>query len=77
MAAATQIQPASPAFASVAFHRARLLLQAGKKDEALTYLDTILAQGKEAVPVSAANWLRAVRMQVTFGVCGMAVRIPS
>ena len=64
MAAATQIQPTSPAFASVAFHRARLLLQAGKKDEVRTYLQTVLAQGKEALPVSAANWLRAVRMQV-------------
>jgi tetratricopeptide (TPR) repeat protein len=64
VAAAAQIQPTSPAFASVAFHRARLLLQAGKRDEARTYLDTILAPGKEAVPVSASNWLRAVRMQV-------------
>jgi len=64
MAAATQIQPTSPAFASVAFHRARLLLQAGKKDEVRTYLHTVLAQGKEALPVSAANWLRAVRMQM-------------
>ena len=64
VAAATQIQPTSPAFASVAFHRARLLLQAGKKDEVRTYLDTILARGTDAFPVSAANFLRAVRMQV-------------
>jgi len=64
VAAATQIQPASPAFASVAFHRARLLLQAGKKDEVRTYLDPVLARGKDAFPVSAANFLRAVRMQV-------------
>jgi tetratricopeptide (TPR) repeat protein len=64
VAAAAQIQPSSPAFASVAFHRARLLLQAGKKDEARAYLDTILTQGHDALPVSAANWLRAVRMQV-------------
>ena len=64
VAAAAQIPSTSPAFASVAFHRARLLLQAGKRDEARTYLDTVLAQGKEALPVSASNWLRAVRMQV-------------
>jgi tetratricopeptide (TPR) repeat protein len=64
VAAAAQITSTSPAFASVAFHRARLLLQAGKRDEARTYLDTVLAQGKEALPVSASNWLRAVRMQV-------------
>lgn len=64
VAAATQIQPTSPAFASVALHRARLLLQAGKKDEVRTYLDTILARGKDALPTSAFNFLRAVRMQV-------------
>jgi hypothetical protein len=64
VAAAAQIQPSSPAFASVAFHRARLLLQAGKQDEVRTYLDTILTQGHDALPVSTANWLRAVRMQV-------------
>jgi tetratricopeptide (TPR) repeat protein len=62
--AATQIQPTSPAFASVAFHRARLLLQAGKQDEVRTYLDTILARGTDVFPVSAVNFLRAVRMQV-------------
>jgi hypothetical protein len=64
IAAATQVQPTSPAFASVAFHRARLLLQAGKKNEVRTYLDTVLAQEHETVPVSTVNWLRAVRMQV-------------
>src|SRR5438093_1235360 len=64
VAAATQLQPTSPAFASVAFHRARLLLQSGKKDEVRTYLDPILAQGKDVFPVSAANFLRAVRLQV-------------
>jgi len=54
----------SPAFASVAFHRARLLLQGGTKDEARQHLDTVLARGDAAFPPSALNLLRALRVQV-------------
>jgi tetratricopeptide (TPR) repeat protein len=64
VAAATNIQATSPAFASVAFHRARLLLQTGKKDEARQHLDMVLAPGSAAFPPSALNLLRALRMQV-------------
>lgn len=57
--AADQVATTSPAFASVAFHKVRLLMEADKKTEALQQLDKILANN--LVP-SARNQFLSQRM---------------
>jgi hypothetical protein len=64
LAAAAQMPQDAPAFASVMFHRLRLLAGSGKRDEARQQLDVLLAQGAPMFPPSARNLLLALRMQL-------------
>lgn len=62
--AAAAIDPASPGYPTASYHRARILAEAGRKDEARRLLDKLLAQkGRKApVPVSARNAFLSQRM---------------
>ncbi len=62
--AAAKVKPSSPAFATVAFHRLRLMIDTGKKDAARAELDGLLAGGDKAFPPSTLNSFRALRMRV-------------
>lgn len=59
LSAADKISSSSPAFPTVAFHKVRLLKEAGKNTEAVTELDKILTV---SLPVSARNQLYSQRM---------------
>lgn len=59
--AADQINPTSPAFASVAFHKVRLLMDLGKKGEASEQLDKILTNN---LTPSARNEFLSQRMML-------------
>lgn len=61
--AAARIRPDSPAFATAAYHHARLMIGAGRKDDARRKLDEILAL-KTPMPVSARNRFLALRMRL-------------
>ncbi len=62
--AASKVKPNSPAFASVAYHTLRVIIEAGRKDDARKQLDALLAaQGASLVP-SALNAFLALRMKV-------------
>jgi hypothetical protein len=63
VAAARAIPVASAAYPSLAFHRARLLIRAGKFDEART-LAAEMAAASAAWPPSAVNQLRAVQLRL-------------
>lgn len=63
-AAASKIKPESPAFLSLAFHRLCLLEQSGQGDKARHELDALLAERAPAMPISARNELRALRMKL-------------
>jgi tetratricopeptide (TPR) repeat protein len=60
LAAAAAIEPASPAYATVAFHRGRLLLQSGHPSDARAVLDRALAENH--LPRSSVNLLKAARL---------------
>jgi hypothetical protein len=63
IAAAAAVAPGSPAYATVAFHRARLLIDRRDLPSARTALDTALGEGeRNGVPLSALNRLRALRL---------------
>lgn len=64
LAAAAKVKADSPAFATVAFHQLRLLIESGKKDEARNLLDAMLAQHKAAMPPSMINILLSLRMKI-------------
>jgi hypothetical protein len=64
LAAAGQVPRETPAFASVEFHRVRLLATSGKRDEARQRLEGLLAQGGSMFPPSARNLLLALRMRL-------------
>jgi hypothetical protein len=64
LAAAEKVPQEAPAYATVTFHRLRLLAGAGRRDEARQQLDGLLAQGGLAVPPSARNLLLALRMKL-------------
>jgi hypothetical protein len=61
---ASKIAPGSPAFFTLAFHRLRLLDQSGHREEARHELDALLAQHSSAMPISARNEFRALRMKL-------------
>lgn len=63
LAASAQVAPKSPAYATAAFHRARLLIQAGKAEEARRLLNEVLSDKAPRLPRSAANLLLALRLQ--------------
>jgi hypothetical protein len=63
-AAASKITADSPAFLTLTFHRLRLLDQSGQGEKARRELDALLAQPAAAMPVSARNEFRALRMKL-------------
>jgi hypothetical protein len=60
--AAEKVKPGSPAYVTVTFHTARLLMEHGKVDEARARLDTLLAM-RDALPRSTVNEVAAARMK--------------
>ncbi len=60
--AAEKVKPGSPAYATVTFHAARLLMEQGKVDEARAKLDTLLAM-RNTLPRSTVNEVAAMRMK--------------
>src|SRR5438067_249100 len=64
IAIAIRTQPSSPAFPSLAFHGARLLVATGRSDAARGYLDTVLTKYRGYLNASASNQLMAARMML-------------
>jgi hypothetical protein len=64
LTAAGQVPREAPAFASVEFHRIRLLAASGKRDDARQRLEGLFAQGGSVFPPSARNLLLALRMRL-------------
>jgi hypothetical protein len=64
LVAAEKVPQEAPAFASVAFHRLRLLAASGRRDEARQQLDGLLSQGGATFPPSGRNLLLALRMKL-------------
>jgi len=62
--AAAAAQPASPGYVTVAFHRARLLLELGRVKDAIAVAGTVLAAPDIQSTPSAANLFRAMRMKL-------------
>lgn len=62
--AADGVKPGSPGFASVAFHRSRLLSEANQNNEARAVQDKLLSEQRNAFPPSSLNLLLALRMNV-------------
>ena len=62
LAAAAAVNSSSPAFATVAFHRARLLKAAGRADEGRAVLDQVLAGNRKQFTTSAVNLFLSQRM---------------
>ena len=62
--AALKVQPGSAAFSSARFHAARLLIEAGKKDDARRLLDESLNSKRSRVDESSRNLLLSLRMRV-------------
>lgn len=60
---AAKVQPGSPAFQTVAYHNVRLMLEAGRKDEARQKLDDVLAL-KTPMQASTRNRFLALRMKL-------------
>lgn len=53
--AAAKTQPTSPAFVTLSIHHARLLIEAGRRDEARALLDARTAAARKDWPASALN----------------------
>lgn len=64
LAAAKKEDFRSSAFATVAFHRLRLLSESGEKEEARAELDALLAEGHARFSLSSLNLLLALRMKI-------------
>jgi hypothetical protein len=62
--AAGRVAPASPAFATLTVHRARLLLEANRRDEARALIDERLPEARADWPVSALNALLGQRLSL-------------
>ena len=62
LSAAAQVDHSSPAFASLAFHSVRLLIESKRPDEARAALDKILANDRSKLSPSAVNLLLSQRM---------------
>jgi hypothetical protein len=65
LGAAAQVDHNSPAFASIAFHRVRLLMAAKRVDEARSVLDRYLADDRQNLSASALNLLLAERLSLS------------
>jgi hypothetical protein len=62
LAAAAEVNETSPAFATVAFHRARLLKATGRVDEGRAVLDHVLAGDRKQLTISTVNLFLSQRM---------------
>jgi len=62
IAAAEKVKPDSPAYVTVTFHAARLLMERDKADEARAKLDALLAM-RAMLPRSTLNQVAAMRMK--------------
>jgi len=62
LSAAANVNGSSPAFATLTFHRARVLKEAGRVEEARAVLDQILSGDRKQISVSAFNLLLSQRM---------------
>ncbi len=60
--AAAAVPPSSPAFPTVVFHHARLLMEANRSTEAQVLLDNALASDRSEMNASAINSLLSMRM---------------
>lgn len=78
--AASRVKPASPAYASVAFHSLRLLTETGREEEARRRSDALLLQHRASLPPSALNLLLSQRMRLATSLdefLQFAQRVPS
>ncbi|HEX4036462.1 MAG TPA: hypothetical protein VHX37_00260 [Acidobacteriaceae bacterium] len=64
LAAAKAVAPATPAYQTVFYHRVRLLIETGEKDQARTLLEAALPERIAGKPDSFLNGLLAERMAV-------------
>ena len=64
LAAAAAVNYSSPAFATLAFHRIRLLKEANRMQEARAVLDKTLAGDRQQLPASAINLFLSERMML-------------
>lgn len=64
LSAASNLNADSPAFASAAFHSARLAIEAGRVDAARTDLDELLAKHRDLFNASTLNLMLGQRMLV-------------
>jgi hypothetical protein len=74
------VNASSPAYAGIAFHRGRLLAEAGRGDQARAEVDELLAPAGNALPRSATNLLLALRMTLAKNLdewLKYSVRMPS
>jgi hypothetical protein len=62
LSAAAAVNSSSPAFATVTFHRARLLKAAGRADEGRAVLDQILGGDRKGLTTSTVNLFLSQRM---------------
>jgi hypothetical protein len=61
---AEKVQPDTPMFATIAYHRIRLYMELAQRSEALRLLDQMIATQFELLPVSAQNQLLKMRMDL-------------
>ncbi len=64
LAAGAKVKADSPAFAEIVFHSVRLMLEAGRADDARAQLDALLGQRQASFPPSASNLLLGLRMKL-------------
>lgn len=64
LSAAAGVSHTSPAFPSIAFHQARLLMEAKRGDEARALLDNILTNDRAQMSASAVNTFLGARMML-------------
>ncbi len=62
MQAAGRVDSSSPAFASVTFHRVRLLVETNRTTEARTLIDRVLSADRTSLPKATVNLLLGQRM---------------
>jgi hypothetical protein len=78
--AAARVEPSSPAFVMIAYHRARLLLDRGEADSAKREIDRVLALPDDDLGASARNLFRELRMPLAASIdefVNDAARLPA
>jgi hypothetical protein len=74
------VKASNPAYAGIAFHRGRLLAEAGRGDQARAEIDELLAPAGKALPRSTTNLLLALRMTLAKNLdewLKYSIRVPS